>query len=85
MPALFTSTWMGPPSSSAAIASATAFASVTSKASALPPSSAARDCAASLLRFACTITSQPSAASRRQMAVPIAPLPPVTSARLFIA
>jgi hypothetical protein len=62
--------------------------SVTSKetASALPPLatiSATSTAAFSPLRLACTMTWQPSAASRRQIAAPMPPLPPVTSARFM--
>src|SRR5271154_3273479 len=62
--------------------------SVTSKtrACASPPASRisrTTACAADSLRFACTYTRWPAAPSRRQIAAPSAPLPPVTSARTF--
>ncbi|MCW0438949.1 hypothetical protein NB723_003913 [Xanthomonas sacchari] len=86
MPALLTSTWIGPASSSAASACALACASATSNAtaSALPPAAtiASNTAAArATLALACTITCRPCAARARQIAPPRSPLPPVTRAR----
>src|SRR5690606_3175883 len=79
-------TCTGPSASSACMAAAVAPASATSKAtaSAAPPASRIAPATASArarLAFPCTTTRKPSAASRRQTAAPIAPLPPVTRAR----
>ena len=87
MPALLTTTWIGPSASSASsaagrrgrirdvegdglgLAALRRIASTTAWAVARP-------------RLAWTMTCKPSWASRRQMAAPMPPLPPVTSARL---
>src|SRR5690606_38329861 len=86
MPALLTTTCTGQSASSACIAAAVAPASATSKATApaVPPASwiaAATASSRARLAVPCTTTWKPSAASRRQMAAPIAPLAPVTRAR----
>ena len=89
MPALLTTTCTGPPASNASTAPRVASPSATSNAtaSALPPAATIAATTASArarFAFACTITCRPSAASRRQIAPPMSPLPPVTKAR-FIA
>jgi hypothetical protein len=86
IPALLTTIWIAPPCSNASIAARAASASATSNAtaSALPPSAriaSATVSARARLPFACTNTCTPSRASWRQIAPPISPLPPVTSAR----
>ena len=87
MPALLTMICTVPACSIAATAAAVAASSVRSKTqvSALPPAvpiSAASACTAAALALACSSTWAPSAARRRAMALPSAPLAPVTRARL---
>src|SRR6185436_19729730 len=88
IPALLTTICTGPSASNFSSADVAAAASVTSKASAsaLRPSArmpCATASACARLRFACTATRAPPAASRRQIAAPIVPLPPVTSALII--
>ena len=87
MPALLTTICTGPPASTRAMASAVALSLVMSNRqhSALPPCaaiSAASVCKASGREWPCSSTCAPSAANRRAMAEPNAPLAPVISARL---
>ena len=80
MPALFTSTSIGPSSASAAATAApTDSRERTSSSTPRPSSSAASSRARSRSRSA-TATRAPSAASREQVAAPMPPVPPVTSA-----
>src|SRR5688500_9612640 len=88
IPALLTTICTGPSASSLLSARAVSSSFVISKAtaSAAPPAArifCATCSACARLRFACTATRRPAAASRRQIAAPIAPLPPVTSALII--
>src|ERR1700677_1194601 len=87
IPAPFTRIWIGASSASLSRTARAASASVTSnaRARACPPASMisrATACASSSLRFECTCTKCPAAPSRRQIAAPRVPLPPVTKAHL---
>ena len=91
MPALLTTIWIAPASSSCSSARRRGRASVTSKAiaSADPPAAviSAASCSARARRrhWHAHRHDGPPAASFRAIAAPIAPLPPVTSARLMPA
>ena len=91
MPALLTRIWIGAGASSRSSACRAAAASVTSKCDGLGRAAAGADLRGDRLGARAAGHARghrhggPSAASARQIAAPIAPLPPVTSARLMRA